>query len=168
MNIYKGLGTAAVVTLISASILTVVFLRAKADSELSGIDYFNGKWTVTMKSNPAEPFNWELRKDLDGTWLTGTVERGGVMITRDFWIQRPTVIDRFAFTGNGTVVKVTSDGWKGDRLMFSGTLTDSRGSINVRETIVRLGADRFSALWERQEENGTWVVFSDEICTRPG
>jgi hypothetical protein len=156
----------AVVFSIAALIAAGAFLPATESNSASDLDYFKGNWTVTMRNNPKISFNWTVREDLDKSWLGGEVTRDGQNITKDFWRQREKKIERFAFTSNNTFVRLESAGWNGDRLIFNGTLSDGASETKVRETITKVNDKQFNALWERQDANGTWTVFGDEICTK--
>lgn len=148
-------------------ILTAIsgFYLTRESSSASGLDYFKGKWTVTMRNNPKMSFSWTVKEDLNESWLAGVVETGGQRITNDFWRQNNQKIERFAFTTGSTFVRLESAGWNGNQMIFNGILSDASGETKVRETITKTSERQFNALWER-EENGKWVVFGDEICTK--
>lgn len=162
----KILRRALIALAVSGAILASVLLLSKDGRAAADMDYFEGVWTVSVRNDPATSFRWELKKDLDASWLSGTVERGGAKITRDFWRQTGAAVDRYAFTTNGNYLQVRSSGWEGGRLVFRGTISDGSGESAVRETITRVDANKFTALWERQEKDGKWIVFGDEICTK--
>lgn len=132
----------------------------------SDVDYFKGVWVVTMKSNPKQPFRWTVKDDLRGGWVVGVVEQNGERVSTDFWRQDGKKIERFAFTGGGLFVKIESPGWESRRLVLSGIMSDRTGETKVRETITKENERRFHALWESQDSNGRWVVFSDETCEK--
>ncbi len=132
----------------------------------SGLDYFKGTWTVTLKSNPERPFRWAVREDLKGGWVVGVVEQNGERVSTDFWREDGTRIERFAFTTGGLFVRIESPGWDSTRLIFTGVMSDKTGETKVRETITKVNDRQFRALWEMQDNQGRWVVFSDETCTK--
>ena len=132
----------------------------------SELDFFKGTWTVTMKSNPGQPFRWTVKDDLRGGWVAGVVEQNGERISTDFWRQGGGKIERFAFTGGALFVRIESTGWEAGRMVLSGVASDKTGETKIRETITKENERRFHALWERQEADGRWVVFSDEMCTK--
>ena len=133
----------------------------------SALDYFKGAWTVTMKSNPERPFRWSVREDLNGGWVAGVVEqKNGERVSADFWREDGKRIERFAFTTGGLFVRIESPGWDSARLIFTGVMSDKTGETKVRETITKLSERQFSALWEMQDDQGRWVVFSDETCEK--
>ena len=132
----------------------------------SGLDYFKGTWTVTMKSNPALSFRWTVREELKSSWLVGVVEQNGEKVSTDFWREDGNKIERFAFTAGGLFVRIESAGWDAGRLLFTGVMSDRTGETNVRETIIKVDPRQFRALWELENPQGRWVVFSDETCTK--
>jgi hypothetical protein len=132
----------------------------------SELDYFKGTWTVTMKSNPEQPFRWTVKDDLRGGWVAGVVEQNGERISTDFWRQDGRKIERFAFTGGSLFVRIESTGWEAGRMVLSGVASDKTRETKIRETITKESERRFHALWEREEADGRWVVFSDETCAK--
>jgi hypothetical protein len=140
--------------------------KSSATQTPSALDYFKGTWTVTMKSNPGQPFRWTVKDDLSGGWVAGVVEQNGERISTDFWRQDGRKIERFAFTGGGLFVRLESAGWEAGRLVLGGVASDKAGETKIRETITKENERRFHALWERQESDGRWVVFADETCTK--
>lgn len=132
----------------------------------TGIDYFKGKWVVTIKSNPQQAFSWTVKEDIGGGWMVGVVEKNGAKVSTDFWRQDGKKIERFAFTADGLFVRIESAGWEPNRLILVGTASDKTGETKIRETITRINDNQFTALWEREGPNGKWSVFSDEICTK--
>jgi hypothetical protein len=69
------------------------------------------------------------------------------------------------FDSSGAFGVVRAPGWQGDRLVLEGDVRSPGGVVRVRETITRLGPDRFRAVWEAQR-NGAWSVYSVEELTR--
>lgn len=155
----------AIIAFVLIAIFAGVSLLSDS-SAASDLDYFKGRWTVAMRNDPKTSFLWEVTADLDGSWLSGSVEINGTKITRDHWRQNARGIERYAFTSNGVFVSLRSSGWEGDRLIFRGKLSDQNGEVEVRETITKANAQKFTAVWERLEKDGKWTVFGDEICTR--
>jgi len=155
----------AVLLTIAGAATTVGFYMTRESNSASDLDYFKGRWTVTLRNNPKISFNWTVAEDLDKSWLAGVVTRDGQKISTDFWRQTGNKIERFAFTSNSTFVKIESAGWNAGRMIFNGTMSDGANETKVRETITKIDDRKFNALWER-EENGKWIVFGDEICAK--
>lgn len=149
----------------AASLFLFPLSEIRAGS-LKDFDYFKGRWTVKMRGNSKASFNWTLREDLDNSWFAGAVESNGKKVSTDFWRVKGDKLERFAFTTNGLFVRVEAAGWKADKLIFEGVADDATGESKVRETITKINNNLFNALWEMQQPDGKWRVFSDEICTR--
>jgi hypothetical protein len=113
----------------------------------SGLDYFKGAWTVSIKDGPAGGFRWKLADELDGSWLAGQVERNGQQISHDYWRQNGALLERFAFSASRLFVRLSSPGRVNDQLVFAGVANDRSGEFPVRETIRKISRDRFTALW---------------------
>lgn len=154
------------IVLVTALITAGGFYLTIQSRSAADLDYFKGKWTVTLRNNPKTSFSWTVRDDLNESWLAGVVEREGQKASTDFWRQNGKKIERFAFTSGSTFVKIESSGWEGNRMIMNGTMSDKTGETKVRETITKVSDRQFNALWEREDEGGNWVVFSDEICTK--
>lgn len=130
------------------------------------ITYFIGVWKVTVKGDPTANYKWTVAPDKNGEWLEGAMEKDGVKTSTDFWRKNDSSIERFVFTTDGTLLRVTSAGWKTSTLVLTGIASGKNGNSRVRETITRLGDSKFRAIWERQSEDGKWTVFSDESCEK--
>ena len=158
-----GIALAAIVLLAAG-----FFFAAESFSfgAASDIDYFKGKWTVTMKDNPQQTFVWTVKDDLQGAWLAGAVEKNGERVSTDFWRLNGGKIERFAFTSGGLFVHIESAGWQSNILVMTGTASDKTGETKIRETITKTGSQQFRALWESQSADGKWTTFADEICTK--
>jgi hypothetical protein len=138
------------------------------------LSYFIGVWRVTVKGDAASAYKWTVAPDKNGEWLEGAMEKDGVKTSTDFWRKTDTVngqktdsvIERFVFTTDGTLLRVTATGWKAGTLVFTGIASGKTGNWRVRETITREGDKKFHAVWERQGEDGKWTVFSDESCEK--
>ena len=140
--------------------------RSFSSGMSADLDYFKGDWTVTMKGNPKQSFNWKVKDDINGGWMVGVVERNGARISTDLWRQNGKKIERFAFTEDGTFVRIESSGWESGHLVLTGVASEKTGDTKIRETITRVNNRQFYALWEREDSNGRWVTFADEICTK--
>lgn len=152
--------------LLFALIITGSFFLTTESFSSSDLDYFKGKWKVTLRNNSKISFDWTVKEDLDKSWLNGVVESGGQKISTDFWRQTGKKIERFAFTSNSTFVKIESEGWNGNKMILNGILNDGASESKIRETITKVSEKQFNALWEREDANGKWIIFGDEICTK--
>ncbi len=119
-----------------------------------------------MKNNPKESFIWTVKEDLQGGWMAGVVEQNGKKVSTDFWRQDGKKIERFAFTASGKFVKIEGSGWNSNRMILTGTASEKTGESKIRETITKINDRQFYALWEKQNSDGNWITFADEICTK--
>lgn len=145
---------------------TVLFITPSFSLAVSDLDYFKGTWVIKLRNNPDLIFKWTVKTDLKESWLTGVVEQNTARTSMDFWRQTGKKIERFAFTENGVAVKLESPGWEGNKMLMSGIMNDKSEEAKVRETITKVSAREFNALWEMENKEGKWVVFGDEICTK--
>jgi hypothetical protein len=101
MNKFRFILSVTVISLVLMA--TIVFLLTAptlSSAKPTELDYFKGNWTVTLRNNPTQSFNWKVTEDLDQSWLSGVVEQNSKKISTDFWRLRDKKIERFAFTGN--------------------------------------------------------------------
>jgi hypothetical protein len=168
MNIKRDNFMRTVFALLVCLLTAESFFYAAETSSMvasSDLDYFKGNWVITMRDNPQTLFHWNVKEDLRGSWMAGVVERNGEKVSTDFWRQIANKIERFAFTSDGTFVKIESPGWTSNKLVFEGVASDKNGEARIRETITRVNDREFQALWERMS-GGKWIVFADELCRR--
>ncbi|HUQ33465.1 MAG TPA: hypothetical protein VM095_15190 [Pyrinomonadaceae bacterium] len=132
----------------------------------SGLDYFKGSWVVRIRSDPKQIYKWTVREDQKGKWMTGVIEKDGERVSTDFWRVNDDRIERFAFTANGAFVRIEGGGWESNKLILTGITSGQAGETKIRETITRVNEREFHALWERENADGKWTTFSDEVCTR--
>jgi len=60
---------------------------------------------------------------------------------------------------------VRSAGWQGETLVLEGEVRAPSGTVRVRETITRVGANELRAVWEALQD-GAWSAYSEERLTR--
>jgi hypothetical protein len=136
-----------------------------------GVDYLVGRW-VASAQDPATRetvlIDYNVERAAGGAWLAGAGRaRDGSLNSRDMWGRDPLTreIIRVVFDGSGALATVRSPGWEGDRLVLEGDVRSPGGTVRVRETITRLGRDRFRAVWEAYRD-GRWAAYSIEDLTR--
>jgi hypothetical protein len=128
--------------------------------------YFEGKWSVAIKSDPDGIYTWTVSDDLKGQWLTGVVEKAGERISTDHWRMNGGLIERFAFTSEGLSIKMVSSGFRSGKMVLNGIASGKATDFRVRETITKENDRRFRAVWERQGDDGKWSVYSDETLSK--
>jgi dienelactone hydrolase len=159
--------SAAFIVLISFTFVNEIQSSdAPASSDFSEVDFFKGTWECRIQGSPDNVFRWSVTEGLNNSWLVGFVQVGQNKVSNDFWRLVNRKIERFAFTGDGTFVKVDSNGWKSNKLRFIGSANQKTGEFEVRQTITRNSDREFRALWERIGDDRSWSVFSDELCTK--
>lgn len=105
---------------------------------------------------------------VEGAWLDG---RGhapalGLHIHDRWGIDRPTgEIVRVVFDSSGLWGVIRSKGWDGDTLVLEGDAHAPGGVVRVRETITKVSATEFRAVWESFQD-GAWSAYSIERLTR--
>ncbi len=151
--------------LLSIVAVSVCLFQAAVSAQ-TGIDYFKGTWAVEIANGPRGTLRWIVKEDLNDGWLSGVVERDGRKISADLWRVHGKLIERYAFTGDGLYIKMVSSGWRANRLKFNGIASGPAGDFRLRQTITRRTERTFHALWEKQEADGKWTVFSDETCSK--
>ncbi|HWT11557.1 MAG TPA: hypothetical protein VN231_02275 [Allosphingosinicella sp.] len=144
--------------------------RPPAGPEAS-LAYFLGAWDIvatTPATGASERFSYEVRPLLGGAWISGRGRSEDLSAeSSDVWGRDGASgeLVRIIFDGSGTYAIVRSPGWQGERLVLEGDARSAGGVVRVRETIIRLGADSFSATWEAYR-NGAWSAYSVERVTR--
>jgi hypothetical protein len=144
---------------------------APAQGSIPALDYFIGRWHAEAE-NPATKQRFELRYRvepmLNGTWYlgTGTAKALGLEI-HDVWGKDAVTgeIVRTIFDSAKNFGTVRAKGWEGDVLVLEGEVASAQGRVRVRETIRRVDADHFEAVWEALKD-GTWSAYSVEKLRR--
>lgn len=152
---------------ISLPFLHVTHANAtSAKSNFGEVEFFKGTWECSIQGSPNDKFRWSVTEGLNNAWLVGFVQVGKNKVSNDFWRLVQGRIERFAFTGDSTFVKVASSGWESNQLKFAGSANQTTGEFQVRQTITRSNNREFRALWERIGRERKWTPFSDERCVR--
>ena len=133
--------------------------------------YFVGAWRVVARdpgTNDVLTITYRVEPAAGGRWLTGEGQSSDLSVrAEDAWGIDPASGDilRFVFDSSGAYGMVRARGWNQDRLVLEGEAHSKGGPTKVRETITRLGPDRFEAIWETLQGE-TWKVYSIEEATR--
>ena len=140
--------------------------EAPAKSNFREVEFFKGTWECSIQTSPNDKFRWSVTEGLNDAWLVGFVQVGKNKVSNDFWRLVENRIERFAFTGDSTFVRVASNGWEANQLKFAGSANQKTGEFQVRQTITRNSDREFRALWERMGKDQQWTPFSDERCIK--
>lgn len=144
---------------------------AATANQADGLDYFVGGWVAEARdpgTGETVVVDYRVERAAGGAWLAGTAAaRDGSLTSRDMWGRDPRTgeLIRVIFDGSGAHATVRSPGWGGDTLVLEGDVQSKGGSVRVRETITRLGPDRFRAVWEARRD-GRWAAYSIETVVR--
>lgn len=135
-----------------------------SDANSNELGFFKGNWDCKLQSAPFTTFRWLVKEE--NSWLSGSVQSGQNIVSSDFWRINNGKIERFAFARDGLLVKVESNGWESNKLVFLGSFNKQNEVSQVRETITRTTDKEFRAIWEKMGNNRRWVTITDERCTR--
>ncbi len=164
------------IALLSGSI-AIAALQAQGQNDLR---YFVGEWdfriwgTQDISSPPALSGTWHLESGLDNTLalvgrvvLDDGVDTQGGPFTRELiaYDGYTRLYTRTIATNAGSSYTFFSTGWKGDRLIWSGTQHSQAGEVELREEIERTGPDSFTAIFHRKDGD-SWVLQSNERLVR--
>ena len=136
-----------------------------------GVEYLIGRWKASAEdpqTGEVMSIDYRVEPLPGGAWAAGSgVSSDQTLKSSDVWGRDPLTgeIVRVIFDGSGAFATVRSPGWAGDRLVLEGEVRSRGGVLRVRESITRLGPDKFRAVWEAFR-NGKWVAYSVETVTR--
>ena len=142
-----------------------------APSGLAELAFLVGDWDVVV-TTPGEAgaatVRYEVRPFSGALWLSGHgVSRELGIDARDVWGRDPATgeLTRAIYDSGGTLGLLRSPGWRSDGLVLDGEARSAGGTIRVRQTIRRSGADRFSVTWDAWRDGG-WRSYSLEEARR--
>ena len=152
-------------------------------AELDTLKYFVGKWQCNgLQTPPAAISGKEFPTKekliysfaLDGFWLDlvgesektpgmplPTVGRNQMHIGYD---RLTTSFVAFSHNNRGGYALLSSKGWEGDKLMWSGSMSGLL-KYDTRATITRTSAAEYRALFERME-GGKWMTSGTSTCKK--
>lgn len=170
-----GVGAAL---LLSGGLVLAQQQAPKPAPEMSQIANFEGTWNCSGKAldSPMGPGGSmsgtvEVRRDLGGFWQSGVVKAK--------MANQPLFEGRFHVTYNpgakqfvmlwvdsmGGWSRTTSNGWKGDTLIYEGDAYMGPQTFKSRDTFTRSGAATLKHTWEAQI-GGKWTPMGEETCTK--
>ena len=135
------------------------------------LTYFAGRWhasSLDPQTGERLEITYVVEPTPGGAWFAGAGSTAdGAFSARDMWGRDPRTgeLMRVIFDASGAFATVRARAWNGDRLVLEGDALSDNGVVRVRETITRISADRFEAVWEAHL-NGEWVVYAIETVTR--
>lgn len=169
----------ATIVMFAFSCLLAAPLCAAASTPAAGpetaasqdLSYFAGRWRASSldpQTGERLEITYVVEPTPGGAWFAGAGSTAdGAFSARDMWGRDPRTGDlvRVIFDGSGAFATVRARAWDGDRLVLEGDALSANGTLRVRETITRISADRFEAVWEAYV-NGEWAVYAIETVTR--
>lgn len=164
----------------SILIAVALFACVGMGSAQSDMRFFVGTWefriwgSADITGPPALNGTWHLENGLDSALaLVGQVvlkDGPGVLggeFTRELiaFDAHARNYTRTIVTNTGASYRFTSEGWKGDAIIWLGDQRTAAGIVELREEITRTGPDSFSAIFYRKDGDG-WVLQSNERLVR--
>ncbi|PSB25577.1 hypothetical protein [Stenomitos frigidus] len=148
----------------------------KPDPQLEQLQYFQGKWLCVVKpvgapaNRPAEPFTWEIKRELNNFWFLGQVStKQNIAITHDT-LGYNTLTKRFGrtiLTGDGQFINLLSEGWSDDKWVWEGSVVRGTQRNGLRQTIVKTGDRAFEAAYEQADlVKKDWQPVLKETCRK--
>lgn len=150
----------------------------KPAPEMSQLEFFEGSWTCQGKVNesPMGPAGEvqstaDIKRDLGGFWQSGSIKatmknmppmEGRFHVTYDpgrkqfvmMWVD-----------SMGGWAQNTSNGWKGDTIVYEGESHMGPQTMTARDTFTRTDAATMTHTWEAQM-NGKWTPLGEETCKK--
>lgn len=150
----------------------------KPAPEMAQIANFEGTWTCEGKmfETPMSPAGTiksttEIRRELNGFFQTGTIKgtaanmppfEGRFHATYDPGLKRFVML----WVDNmGGWAQNTSEGWKGDTMIYEGEGHMGGQTMKGRDTFVRSGPSTMKHTWAMQID-GKWVNAGEETCQK--
>jgi hypothetical protein len=156
---------------LAATLATAAHAQPPTPPVAPGVEYLAGDWRVSAAdpaTGAAVIADYNVERPPGSVWLTGqALSADRTINARDVWGRDPLTheIIRVVFDASGAFATVRAPGWDGERLVLEGEVRSGGGTVRVRETITRLGPDRFRAVWEALRD-GQWTAYSVETATR--
>ena len=135
-----------------------------------------GTWQCEGKTSGDSPIPFkatiQVKLDLKGFWYAFNYDQKGPMqpLSLRGWMGHTPIDGKYPFvTFNtwGGVVTLSSSGWEGDRLVFSGAAVGI-ANVPTRYTFTRSGDKAFVGKLESQGQDGGWMGIYEESCRKGG
>jgi len=142
--------------------------------KMAQLAYFAGVWKcdvsrVARGHIPAKTYQGTItvKDDLGGFWNSIRNESTEATVAGFSGYDRSSQrFLRVAFDSYGGMETKTSDGWKGDDFVWSGTSSVAGKDAPLKHTITKHGDKEFSGTYEI-EEDGKWQSIRTEVCKKP-
>ena len=116
----------------------------------------------------------KLKRDLGGYWISASyVGKKTKVDPKPFLGQDYITYDGVAKTWNRVMVDgyggwstMTSTGWEGDKLVFTGDAMMPGHKMGLRHTITKKGPKEVGSTWEMSMDKKTFTAFVEETCKK--
>jgi hypothetical protein len=152
----------------------------KLPKQLSVERWFVGNWICegTQHASPAGPGveftdRFRFHMALGGAWLIyqidqlkGPVKGNQTLIGATTWDANAKLHVRRDMNIGGSRMDVTSPGWEGDKLVYTGTMITGDDKLTVKHTFTRKGDAAYDAVVVMSGPGGEPMMWEEESCKR--
>ena len=152
----------------------------KLPEQLSVENWFVGDWICegTQHASPTGPGatftdRFSFRMALRGSWLIyhidqlkGPVKGNETLIGSSTWDANAKVHVRRDMNIGGSRVDVTSPGWDGDKLIYTGYMIIGAEKLPVKHTLMKKGDAAYDAYLEVTGADGKPAMWEEESCKK--
>jgi hypothetical protein len=147
----------------------------KPAPEMASLAFMLGDWDVTTtvfatakRKASVSHGRSHIAPKLGGVWLAQTDSYDGVEQDQT-WTTFNPVIRRFVSASvdvTGNSVRTEAAGWRGNRLVFEGTVEIVGERVTLRQTMTRRSDHQFAVFNEERSASGKWVPLDEYVLTR--
>ena len=148
--------------------------------QLSLEKWFVGNWICegTQHASPMAPGvkfidRFSFRMALGGSWLVyridqlkGPVKGNETLIGSSTWDEYAKVHVRRDMNIGGSRVDVTSPGWDGDKLIYTGYMITGDEKLPVKHTFTKKGNAAYDSVLELSDADGKPTQWEEESCRK--
>ena len=148
--------------------------------QLSVEKWFVGTWICegTQHASPVDPGakftdRFDFSMTLRGSWLIyqidqleGPVKGKQTLIGSSTWDANAKLHVRRDMNIGGSRVDVTSPGWDGDKLVYTGYMIIGEGKLPVKHTLTKKGDAAYDAYLEVTGADGKPAMWEEESCKK--
>jgi len=148
--------------------------------QLSAEKWFVGTWICegTQHASPTAPGvefidRFSFRMALRGAWLfyhidqlKGPVKGNETLIGASTWDANAKVHIRRDMNIGGSRVDVTSPGWDGDKLVYTGYMIAGDEKLSIKHTFTRKGEAAYDSALEVTGADGKPTMWEEESCKK--
>ena len=152
----------------------------KPAAELDQLKGLDGNWNCKGKyhASPMGPeklniqSSMKVKKDLDGFWYVVRVEEKGSKEHKtpwkaeELWGHQGGKFTRMLFDNFGGSGQLTSQGWQGDSMVWTGETQGASGPMPTRQTFTRKGNKEVSYLVEFGGPGGAFAPAIEQTCRK--